>query len=179
MNSKREQLIKIILTAILVALNVVLERVFAFQIESNHISLSVITLGFAAVYLGVPHTVAVATLGDILGAIIAPTGPYFAGFTLSNIIMGICIALFLRKNANPISISLAVIINKILCTLLLNSIWVSVLYKGGIDAFPAYLVTRIPQAIIMTIVEIAVLILLFWNKSTLRKVLDTAVKWKK
>ncbi len=173
---RNSQLVKLILTAIMVALNVILERVFAFQIESNHISLSVVTLGFAAVYLGVPHTVAVAVLGDILGAVIAPTGPYFFGFTLSNALMGLCLGLFLKKTANPVNISLAVVINKLICTMILNSIWVSVLYKGGIDAFPAYFITRIPQGILMCIVEIAVLLLIFYDKSPVRRQLDKTVK---
>ncbi len=173
----KTKLFKVVLTAVLVALNVILERVFAFQIESNHISLSVVTLGFAAVYLGLPYTVAVAVLGDILGALIAPTGPYFFGFTLSNALAGLCLGLFLRKSANTISVSLSVIINKVVCTLILNSIWVSVLYRGGIDAFPAYLVTRIPQAVIMAAVEIAVLLIIYWDKSYLRKRLDKVINF--
>ena len=176
MSNKRKQLIKIVLTAVLIAMNVVLERVFAFQIESNHISLSIITLGFAAVYLGVPYTVTVAVFGDIIGGIIAPTGPYFLGFTISNAIMGVVIGIFLSKKANLANITVAVVINKVLCTLILNSIFVSVLYKGGFDAYPAYMVTRIPQAVVMTIVEIVLLTLLFWEKSSIRKLLDKNIK---
>ena len=67
----KTQLIKIIMTAILVSLNVVLERFLAFQFQENHYTVSIITVVFAVVYLGTPYAVIVAALGDILGAIIA------------------------------------------------------------------------------------------------------------
>lgn len=175
MKVNRTHLVKIIMTAILIAMNVVLERFFAFQIESNHYTVSVITVVFAAVFLGTPYAVIVAALGDILGALIAPTGPYFPGFTLTNIIAAVCIALFLRKKVNLLTVSASTVLNKILCTLILNSIWVSVLYRGGIDAFPAYFVTRIPQAIIMAVIEIIIITVLFDDKSHIRKLFNKVV----
>lgn len=175
MKLNRTHLVKIIMTAILIALNVVLERFMAFQIESNHYTVSVITVAFAAVFLGTPYAVTVAALGDILGALIAPTGPYFPGFTLTNVLAALCIALFLRKKVNLLNTSASIVINKIFCTLILNSIWVSVLYKGGIDAFPAYFVTRIPQAIIMAVIEIVIITVLFDDKSHIRKLLNRVV----
>lgn len=167
---------KIVFTAVMIALNVILERVLAFQIESNHITLSVVTVAFAAVFLGTPYAVAVSAIGDILGAIIAPTGPYFPGFTLTNIITALCIGLLISKKVTIARTSIAIVFNKVFGTLILNSIWVAILYKGGIDAFPAYMVTRIPQAIVMTIVEIVLITLIFHEKSHIRKILSKSVK---
>ena len=167
---------KVVFTAVMIALNIVLERFFAFQIESNHITLSVITVAFSAVFLGTPYAVAVSAIGDILGAIIAPTGPYFPGFTLTNILTALCIGLFISKKVTIIRTSIAIVLNKIFGTLILNSIWVAILYKGGIDAFPAYMVTRIPQAIVMTLVEIVIITLIFHEKSHIRNILSKSVK---
>lgn len=175
MQAKTNHFFKIIMTSVLIALNIVLERFLTFQIESNHYSISVITIVFAIVYLGIPHGIAVAALGDIIGAVLFPIGPYFPGFTLTNILTALCIGLFLRNKVNIINTCCSIIINKAFGTLILNSIWVSVLYKGGIDAFPAYMVTRIPQSIIMTVVEIAVILIIFHDKSYIRKTLNRAI----
>ncbi len=172
---QKKRLVKIILTAVLIAVNIILERVPAFKGVSNHISLSVITTGFAAVYLGIPYTVVLTALGDLLGALILPFGAYNPFFTLTNAISGLIIALSLYKRVTLPKICFGVAINKIICTLLLNSLLVAVFYSGGIFAFPTVMGSRIPQAVIMTITEIAVLVILFWEKSRVRKLLDKVV----
>lgn len=176
MKFTKSHISKIVFTAVMIALNVVLERFLAFQIESNHITISVITVAFAAVFLGTPYAIAVSAIGDILGAIIAPTGPYFPGFTLTNILTALCIGLLISKNVTIARTTIAIVLNKIFGTLILNSIWVAILYKGGIDAFPAYMVTRIPQAVVMAIVEIVLIILIFHKKSSIRKILSKSIK---
>ena len=108
---------------------------------------------------------AVAGLGDLIGAIIKPFGPYFVGFTITNLIVGLIMGLFLRKNASLIKIGCGVILSKIICSLVLNTIWVSILYRGGIDAFWAVFITRVPFNSVMAVVEIVVISLLFSNKS--------------
>lgn len=178
MSKNRKQLIKIILTAVLIAINIILERVPAFKSVSSHINLSVIATGFAAVYLGIPYTVAITTLGDLLGALILPFGAYNPFFTLTNAVSGLIIALFLHKQATMPRICIGVAVNKIVCTLLLNSLLVAIFYSGGVFAFPAVMVGRIPQAVIMTATEIAVLLILFWEKSKVRKLLDKVVVFK-
>ncbi len=176
MNINQKQLFKIILTSVLIALNIVLERFFTIHIESNHYSLSIITIAFAAVYLGTPYAVTVAALGDIIGAVLFPIGAYFPGFTLTNILTALCLCFFIRKRVTFLGSITAVFINKAIGTLILNSVWVSILYRGGIDAFPAYAISRIPQALIMFGIEIAILIAFFHEKSKLRKQLNSVIK---
>lgn len=176
MKFETKHLFKLVMTSILIALNIVLERFLTFHIESNHYSISVITIVFAVVYLGMPYAITIAALGDIIGALLFPIGAYFPGFTFTNIITSLCLGLFLKKKVGIINTSIAVLINKIIGTLILNSIWISVLYKGGIDAFPAYMVTRIPQSIIMLIVEVLAIVIIFHDKSHIRKLLNKVVK---
>lgn len=176
MSKNKNFLFKIILTSILIALNIILERLLAYSVWNQTISFSFVTIGFSAVFLGFPYAAIVATVGDILGSLLIPFGPYFFGFTLTNAIAGLITGLFLYKNATVIKIALSVFLNKILCSLILNTIWISILYRGGLDAFPVVFVSRIPQSAIMFVVEIVVLSLLFTEKSKVRKMLNKAFK---
>jgi ECF transporter S component (folate family) len=161
----KEQLFKIILTSILVALDIILERFLAYSVWNNTVSFGFVTVAFAACYLGVPYAMAVAGLGDFIGAIIKPFGPYFVGFTITNLMVGLIFGLFFYKNATILKIGGGVIVSKIVSSLILNTIWVSILYRGGIDAFWAVFVTRVPFTAVMAVVEIIVISLLFSNKS--------------
>lgn len=168
----KNQVFKIILTAILVALNIILERFLAYSVWNNTVSFGFITIAFAACYLGVPYSMAVAGLGDLIGALVKPFGPYFVGYTITNLLIGLFLGLFLRKNANIIKIGLGVITYKIVCSLVLNTIWTSILYRGGINAFWTVFVTRVPFVGVMTAVEIIVISLLFSNKSKVNTVIQ-------
>ena len=172
-NIKQKQLFKIILTALLIALNVVLERIVpSYKVWSQDISFGFIAIAFSAAFLGIPYAVAVAGFGDLIGALLIPYGAYFPGFTATNCIYGLILAEFIYKNATPVRCILCVVLNKIICSLILNTLWVSIMYRGGVDAFWVVLATRLPGTAIMTVVEIVVLLLLFSNKSKVRTTLD-------
>lgn len=158
-------LFKIILTSILVAMNIILERFLTYSVWNNTVSFGFITVAFAACYLGTPYAMAVAGLGDFIGALIKPFGPYYPGFTLTNILVGLCLGLFLYKKANVIRITIATVLNKSLCSLALNTIWISILYRGGITAFWAVLITRVPFIAVMSVVEIVLISILFTKNS--------------
>ena len=169
---KKNQLFKIILTAILVALNIILERFMpSYSVWNNNISFGFITVAFAACYLGIPYAVAVGGLGDLIGAVIKPFGPYFVGYTITNMLVGLCLGIFLYKNATVLRITIATVINKLVCSLALNTIFIAVLYRGGIVAFWTVFITRIPFVALMTAVEIIVISLLFTKKSKINQLI--------
>jgi ECF transporter S component (folate family) len=171
---KKNQLFKIILTGILIALNIILERFMpSYSVWNNNISFGFITVAFAACYLGIPYAVAVGGLGDLIGALIKPFGPYFVGYTLTNMLVGFILAIFLYKKATILRITLATLINKITTSLVINTIFISVLYRNGLDAFWVVFVGRLPFVTLMTAVEIITISLLFSNKS---KVNQTILK---
>ena len=171
MQKKASLLFKIILTSLLIALNIILERFLAYSVWNNTVSFGFITVAFAACYLGTPYAMAVAGLGDLIGALIKPFGPYFFGFTLTNLVVGLILGLFLRKNATVIKIGIAVILSKITASLILNTIWISILYRGGIIAFWTVLITRIPFTAVMTVVEIVIITLLFSKHSKINYII--------
>ena len=169
---KKEKLFKIILTAILIALNVILERfVPTYSVWNNNISVGFVTVAFAACYLGVPYAIAVGGFGDLIGALIKPFGPYFPGYTITNMLVGLCLGIFLYKKATVIRISIATIINKVVCSLVLNTIFIAVLYRGGIAAFWVVFISRIPFVALMTVIEIIILSLLFTKKSKINQLI--------
>lgn len=172
----RTHLVKLILTALLIALNIIFERLLAYSVWNQTISFSFVTVAFAASFLGAPYAVAVAAIGDIIGSILIPFGPYFPGFTLSNALIALCTAIFIHKNATVLRIGCSILINKIFGSLLLNTLWITILYRDSLEAFPAVFVSRIPQSAIMAVVEFIVLIIVFAEKSKLRINLDKTVK---
>ncbi len=169
-------LFKIILTSVMIALNIVLERLLAYSVWNQTISFSFVTIGFTAVFLGWPYAVIVGTLGDFIGAMILPFGPYFFGFTLTNALAAFITGIFISKRATITRILLSSTLNKLVCSLILNTIWISILYRGGIDAFFAVLPTRLLQAAMMLFVESLGFILLFSEKSKIRHQLNRAFK---
>lgn len=172
---KKNYLFKIVLTGVLVALNIILERLLAYSVWNMTISFGFITVAFAAVMLGLPYAIAVGGLGDLIGALLFPFGPYFPGFTLTNILAAAVLALFIHKNTSIINVTIATVINKISFTLILNSIWISILYRGGISKFFVVAIPRIWSAVILGIVEIIVITLIFSEKSQIRKQLNKLI----
>lgn len=163
---KNNKLFKIILTAILIALNVILERFMpSYSVWNNNISFGFITVAFAACYLGIPYAMAVGGFGDLIGALIKPFGPYFIGYTITNLLVGLCLGIFLYKKSTVVRISIATIINKLVCSLVLNTIFISILYRGGISAFWVVFISRIPFVTLMTVVEISTISIMFSKKS--------------
>ncbi len=172
-STHQQRLFKIILTALLVALNVVLERIVpAYKVWNQDISFGFIAIAFAAAFLGTPYAVTVAGLGDLIGSLVFPFGAYFPGFTATNCIYGLILAEFIHKNATPIKIVMGVVLNKLVCTLTLNTLWISIMYRGGVDAFFIVFPTRLLGAALMAVVELIVLMIVFSNKSKIRILLE-------
>lgn len=154
-----------IFLSLLVGFNVVFTIAPPINLWNAQCGFGFIPIAIAAYYYGCSGGIIVAALGDILGTIIAPMGPYFPGFTLSAMLTGIIFGLFLFKNANVVKTVFAVITNQIICTLILNTYFISVLYT---KAFGVLITSRAVQAVITTAVQIPIIILLI--KVVLKKV---------
>ena len=88
---------KIILSAMLLSILIVLSRFFSIKSSFLVISFSFIPIMLAGIYLGPKHAAIIAGLGDLIGAILFPFGPYFPGFTISSAMMGFIYGIFLYK----------------------------------------------------------------------------------
>ena len=171
---KKEKLFKIILTAILVSINVILERFIpAYQLWYINLNLGFVTVAFAACYLGPQYAVLVGGLGDLIGALIKPFGPYFVGYTITNMLVGLCLGLFLYKKATVFKISIAVIINTITCSLLLNTYFIYIFSTSG-KGYLAILTGRAPTIIVTAVIQIVIISVLFTHKSKINQLIKKA-----
>ncbi len=170
--TSQKTLFKTVLTAMLIAMQVVLERFLSYNVWNQRIGFSFLPIAFAAAFLGAPWAMITAGVGDIIGAILFPTGPYFPGFTLTAVLTAFCTAFFIHKNATLPRIIASVLINQLFGTLLLNSLWISIVYGAH---FKALFITRLLEAGIHVVIQILLIFLLFGQKSHVRKSLEKAI----
>ena len=108
----------------------------------------------AAILLGPLYAGIVGALADFLGAILFPIGTYFPGFTLTAFLMGLCYGLFLYRSQSFPRILGAVAVHQLILSLLLNTLWISLLYGSP---FVPLLVSRLPQCAILAAVQLVVI----------------------
>ena len=137
-------LIKLCAVAILIALQVVIARFLSIQLWNLKIGFSFVPVIVAARLFGIPGAMAVYGIGDVIGSILFPTGPFFPGFTLTALIVGLIFGIFLHKKITFLRALISVILTQTLCSFLLNSFWIS--YTSG-SPYTALLATRWPQSL--------------------------------
>ena len=148
---------RLVLIAMLVAAQVVLSRFLSISLWNLRIGFSFVPIVLAAILLGAVPAGITAAIADLLGATLFPSGPFFPGFTLTAAVTGVLYGLFLHKKQTLPRILGAVLTTELLCSILMNTVWISMLYG---TPYIALLPTRMPQAIGMTAVEIVVIRLL-------------------
>lgn len=139
---------------ILIAVEVILSRFLSIHTWNLKIGFSFIPVVVAAILYGPFVAGLVGALSDVIGYFIFPVGTFFPGFTLTACLTGIIFALFLHKSHSLIRIIGSVLVTQIFVSLLINTLWISILY--GSPYGPLF-ITRIYQVLAMTIVEIVVI----------------------
>lgn len=142
------------LMALLVAAEVVLSRFLSFAVWNMKIGFAFLPVALAAVLLGPVRAGVVGAVADFLGAVLFPIGAYFPGFTLTAFLMGAVYGLFLYQHLSFLRVVGAVAVNQLLLSLLLNTLWISILY--GSPYGPLF-VTRLTQCAILIPVQCLVL----------------------
>ena len=150
--------------ALLCAMQVVLARWLVIPIgQSMRISFSFIPVVIAARRYGAGASVLVYALGDFIGAMLPSpgnTGAYLPGFTITAAVSGLIFGLFLQKKGGPLRIVLSVLTSQVVCTLLMNSLWLNHYYSLPLG--PTIL-GRVVQSLVVGVVEI-IFMLLFLEK---------------
>ena len=156
---------KIISSAMLLALLIVLSRFLSIETQFLVLSFGFIPIMMSAIWLGPKYSMMIAALGDLIGAILFPFGPYFPGFTLSAAISGFIYGLFLY-NKNNASISnikflLKLIISSMIVLGLVNifitSFWLHMLYG---KAYLVIISTRAVSQLIMLPIQVTIIYIL-------------------
>lgn len=169
---------KIILTAILLAMLIVLSRFLSIKTPIVKISFAFVPTMLCAIWLGPKWTILLNVLGDLIGATLFPTGPYFVGYTISTAIAGFIYGIFLYQRAEK-SYSFKEFLIRLICSTTLvavivnmglNTLWTSM--TNG-KAFFVLLHARIAKQLIM--IPIHIIVILFLEK-VLRKPFDKYVR---
>ena len=169
---------KIILTALFLAMLVVLSRFLSIRTPIVKISFAFVPTMLCAIWLGPKWTVLLNVLGDIIGATLFPTGPFFVGYTISTAIAGLIYGVLLYKKEensyNDKQFILKLILSVVLVTVIsnigLNTLWISI--TTG-KAFIVLLGTRIVKELVMIPVRV---IIVFAIEKMLRKPFDTYIR---
>ena len=149
---------KLIVTiGLLTAIQIVLSRFLSINAWNIKIGFAFVPVFVAAWLYGPVPAMLVGGLGDFLGAILFPIGPYFPGFTLSCALTGLVFGLLLHKKQSLPRIAAAVFLNQFGISLFLTTLWISMLYGSS---YSALLSIRLVQAAILSAVEFGVILVL-------------------
>ena len=156
---------KIILSAMLLSILIVLSRFFSIKSSFLVISFSFIPIMLAGIYLGPKYAAIIAGLGDLIGAILFPFGAYFPGFTISSVIIGFIYGMLLYKkpeeNRKDLKFIIQLIISSIIVLggikILLESVFLNVLYG---KAYLAIVASRVVTELIMIPVQVVTMFVL-------------------
>ena len=162
---------KLIVSAQLLALDVVLTRLLAINTPVMKIGFGFAAVALCAVLYGPWWAALTAALGDIVGALLFPTGAFFPGFTLTaactGFIFGLCLY---RRSKSLLWPILAAVLNVVLVSFLLNTAMIS--YISG-TPYATLLKARAVQLAVMLPVQLAVLVFLS-RSAIIKKLLDRA-----
>lgn len=159
MNNRKKKIdVKsIALMGLLIALEIILSRFLSIAAWNLKIGFSFIPVVIAAILLGPVEAALVGAIADFLGAVLFPIGAYFPGFTLTQFIVGLVFGLLLYKKVSIVRIVIAAAINNFIFSMLLNGLWISILYGSP---FLGILPTRAVQACVMFVVQIITIAIL-------------------
>ena len=154
---------KIILSALLLASFIILDRLVTINTQFLAINLSLLPIMIAAIILGPKYSIIIAALGDLIGALLWPFGAYFVGFTITSGITGLIFGLMLYKNPNKtnklfwLKAILSNVLVYALVNILLNSLCLHIMYG---KAFIYYVGLRVSAQTIMLPIYIVLIIAL-------------------
>ena len=161
---------KLAACALLIALEIVLNRFASFQLLGLKFGLSFVPMALCGMLFGPWWAAVCYALGDAVGYLFNPMGAYFPGFTLTCALMGLCYGLFLYQRERlrffP-DILAPSLINTCVLGLLLNTLWMTLLYSSR--GFSGWLLYRLPQEAGLLILHIILLPLLEKLAEALRK----------
>ena len=158
--------VRIVALGLLIALQVVLSRFLSINLQFLKIGFSFIPVMFASYLYGASGGVIVAAVSDLIGALLFPSGAFFPGFTATAALSGLIYGMSFSGNCSTTKIVVGVTTEQVICSLLLNTWWLSILYGSG---FKALLLTRVWQVVVMIFVEIVFAEIFFRRLSIVKK----------
>lgn len=157
MTIRHQQLQRLTLIGILTALQVILGSLLSIQFLTTKIVFTFLVTALAARLIGPWSTALSAALAAGLGMVLFPKFAFFPGFILTALLVGATYGFLLQSSVATWRILLANGLVMFGWNLILNSIWLHLMYR---ISYPTLLATRGPQEMIMFIVSSVLLVLL-------------------
>lgn len=156
---------KIILSALLLALLIILSRFLSIKTPIVTISFSFVPTMLCAIWLGPKWTVLINVLGDLIGATLFPFGSFFIGYTITTAVAALIYGLLLYKKEKDTHTEKQFIFRVILASALvtvianvgLNTLWLTI--TTG-KAFMVLIASRIVKELIMIPIKAITIIFL-------------------
>ena len=146
---------RLAVSALLIAADVVLTRLLAINTPVMRIGLGFAAVALCALLYGPWWAAVTGALGDLLGALLFPTGAYFPGFTLTAALTGVIFGLCLyQKPARWVYPARAALLNTVLVSYLANTAMICVITG---NSYSAMLAARAVQLAVMLPVQFLVL----------------------
>jgi ECF transporter S component (folate family) len=150
----KPSVLNLCMLAVLLALHLVMARFLSVNVGVNmKFNFSFVSIALAGYMFGVTGGVFVAGAGDIIGALLFPTGPFYLGFTVTAIIRGMAYGFALKGKYSQVKTLAIITPVSSFCTLILNSFWLQRLYPLS-TKFPDYFAwfySRVPETIIYAV----------------------------
>ena len=159
--NKKFLLSTIVTVALLVALDVILTRFLSIQTQFLRIGFGFLPVAVAGIAYGPFWGAVTGAVGDILGMIIYPPADYFPGFTLTALLTGVIFGLLLHRRVTIPRTILASALVCLLCNLVLDTLWLDIMYGSG---FIALLPARVVKCLI-NIPIYTILIKIIWGNA--------------
>lgn len=157
--SKLKDIHYIALMAAFIAMKIIVGNIYIPVAQNLRIGINFVLVAVEASILGPVAGMVSAAVTDLLGFAIFPSGPFFAGYTLTAICGSLIYALlFYRRKITVLRITAAKVLNNYLVNVLMGSLWSAVLYD---KAFVVYAATSLIKNTILLPFEIALLVLVF------------------
>jgi ECF transporter S component (folate family) len=153
---------RLVIVAILIAMEVILTRFVAISTPMVRIGFGFLPMVLVAICYGPLWAGGAYALADFIGSMLFPSGAYFPGFTLSAFISGVIYGLILyRHKVTWKNTLLAVILVLLGVNLLVNTAWITIIVgKGYLALLPARFIKElicipIDTALILVVNKIA------------------------
>ncbi|MDY3080492.1 MAG: folate family ECF transporter S component [Oscillospiraceae bacterium] len=160
----------IIVSAMLIALDVIFSRILALNVLTVKVGLGFAAVAVSAMLYGPAWGALCAALGDLVGAIAFPTGAYFPGFTVTAAVAGFVFGLFLYKSRPGFKeCFLAALTNGLVVTLILNTLMIHFVF--GPPLWPLFY-TRLAEFGVMLVIQTLVMLALSRSDALYGKLME-------
>ena len=148
---------KILLCALFISSTIVLGRILSIRTPIITIGFSFVPIMLSAIILGPKYSTFIATICDIIGALVFPTGSFFFGFTITAFLTGLTYGLLLYRKEFKVDkwFIIRLVISTVIVTGILNgvlnTIWIIITTNG---ASKIIITTRVLKQLVMAPVKI-------------------------